>query len=200
MFSASKTGGTDHHGVGFCHNRRTEKYRNHYLQHSSHLAEMEINMHGEPLVILSAYMPHDASNEIKRLAAWEEMFNIIKDISHNKNVVVLVLGVFNAALHARKTGEEECLGPHIWGKGTVFLREKEGLLPENMNRGILIDLLKAHDMRCMNTCFQKPTVGFHTFSLRNFVLRVSSPKEMFLIFLLTRCRISRGWGSRRRIL
>ena len=97
-------------------------------------------------------------NEINRLTAWEEMSNRIGDISHNKNVVVL--GDFNAAIHARKAGEEECLGPHIWGKGLGFLREKEGLLPENMNRSLLIDLLKGHDMRCMNV-----------FSPKNLVIR-----------------------------
>ena len=67
-------------------------------------------------------MPHDASAEIKRLAAWEEMSNRIRDITHNKNVVVL--GDLNAALHARKEGEEECLGLQVWGKGLAFLREK----------------------------------------------------------------------------
>ena len=110
-------------------------------------------MHGNPLVILSAHMPHDASAEIERLAAWEEMSNRTRGISHNKNVVAL--GDFNAAIHARRTGEEECLGPHVWGKAMVFLREKE-LLPESMNRSILIDLLKDHGIRCMNTYFQKP--------------------------------------------
>ena len=75
--------------VGFCYNRRIEKGRNHYIQHSRHLADMEINMHGNPLVIPPAYMPHDASNEINRRAAWEEMVNRIGEISHNKNVVVL---------------------------------------------------------------------------------------------------------------
>ena len=50
VFASSAEGTTDHHGVGFCYNRRIEKYRNHYLQHSSHVAEMEINMHGNPLV------------------------------------------------------------------------------------------------------------------------------------------------------
>ena len=84
VFSTSETGGTDHHGVGFCYNRRIEKHRNHYTQHSSHLAEMEINMHGSTLVILTAYMPHDASAEIERFAAWEEMSNRIRDITHNK--------------------------------------------------------------------------------------------------------------------
>ena len=109
-FSTSEEGGTDHHGVGFCYNRRIEKHRNHYIQHSSHLAEIEINMHSNPLAILSAYMPHDASNEIKRITACEEMSNRMRS-AHNKNVVVL--GGFNGAIHARKTGEEECLGPHM---------------------------------------------------------------------------------------
>ena len=155
VFSTSETGGTDRHGVGFCYNRRIGKYRNHYIQHSSHLAEMGINMHGNPLVILTAYMPRDASAEINRVATWEDMSNKIRGISHNKNVVVL--GDFNAAVHARKEGEEERLGLHVWGKGIAFLREKEGLLPESMDRNILIELLKEHDMmRCMSTYFEKP--------------------------------------------
>ena len=82
-FSTSEEGGTDHHGVGFCYNRRIEKHRNHYIQHSSHLAGIEINMHGNPLVILSAYMPHGASNEIKRFTTWEEISKRVGDISHN---------------------------------------------------------------------------------------------------------------------
>ena len=47
--ASSAEGATDHHGVGFCYKRRVEQHRNHYIQHSSHLAEMEINMHGNPL-------------------------------------------------------------------------------------------------------------------------------------------------------
>ena len=70
---------------------------------------MEINMHGNLLMILTAYMPHDASAEIKRLAAWEEMSNRIRNVTRDKNVVVL--GDLNAALHARKEREEECLDP-----------------------------------------------------------------------------------------
>ena len=70
--------------------------------------------------MLSAYMPHGASNEIKSFTLWEDLFKRIGDISHNN---VMVLGDFNAAIRARMAGEEECLGPHIWGKGLVFLRE-----------------------------------------------------------------------------
>ena len=99
-------------------------------------------------------MPHDASNEINRLAAWEEMANRIGEIPDNNNVIVL--GDFNAAIHARKPGEEECLGPHVRGKGSRFLREKVGFLPENINRSLPIDFMNGYDMRCMNTFFQKP--------------------------------------------
>ena len=74
-------------------------------------------MHGNPLVILSAYMPHDASDETNRLAAWEEMTNRVAEITHNKNVIIL--GDFNAAIHARKPGEDEYIGPHVWGKGMI---------------------------------------------------------------------------------
>ena len=88
VFSTSETGGADHHGVGFCYNRRIDKYRNHYIQHSSHFAEMEIHMHGNPLVILTAYMPHDASAEIQRFTAWEEISSRIRNITHNKNIVI----------------------------------------------------------------------------------------------------------------
>jgi hypothetical protein len=80
VFSSSVEGGNDHHGVGFCYSRKIEKYRNHYVQHSSHLAEIEVNMHGNPLVILTAYMPHDASDETNRLAAWEEVSNRVGEI------------------------------------------------------------------------------------------------------------------------
>ena len=45
LFSTTETGGTDHQGVGFCYNRKIEKYSNHYIEHRSHLAEMEIHMH-----------------------------------------------------------------------------------------------------------------------------------------------------------
>ena len=78
----------------------------------------------------------------------------VRSISHNKNVAAL--GDLSAALHARKEGEEECLGPQVWGRGIASLREQDGPLPGNMNRSILIELPKEHDMRCMNTYFEKP--------------------------------------------
>ena len=36
VFASSAEGVTDHHEAGFCYNRRIEKYRDHYIQHTSH--------------------------------------------------------------------------------------------------------------------------------------------------------------------
>ena len=47
------------------------KNTDHYIQHTSRLAEIEINMHDYPLVILSAYIPHDAANAEARVVAWD---------------------------------------------------------------------------------------------------------------------------------
>ena len=154
VFASSTKTGTDYHGVGICYRRRVEKYRNHYIQHTSHLAEIDINMHGNPLLILSVYIPHDAANADSRIAAWDRLSARRGEISNNKSLIVL--GDYNAAIHARKEGEEEFLGPHVWGRGLRFLVNKERQLLGGMNRDHLMELLREHDMKCMNSFFQKP--------------------------------------------
>eukprot|EP00972_Heterocapsa_arctica_P064261 9483984-Heterocapsa_arctica.AAC.1 len=62
--------------------------------------EIEINMHGNPLVIITAYMPHDGVNEDKRLPIWGNLSTRISAIPPSKNLIVL--GDFNAQLHTRK--------------------------------------------------------------------------------------------------
>eukprot|EP00972_Heterocapsa_arctica_P042016 6196346-Heterocapsa_arctica.AAC.1 len=44
-----------------------ERFRNYYQQVDSNMIEIEINMHGNPLVIMSAYIPHDGVHEDSRL-------------------------------------------------------------------------------------------------------------------------------------
>eukprot|EP00972_Heterocapsa_arctica_P055784 8228470-Heterocapsa_arctica.AAC.1 len=117
--------------------------------------DIEINMHGNPLVIITAYMPHDGVNEDKRLPIWQNLSNRISAIPPSKNLIIL--GDFNAQLHTRKEGEETYIGPHIFGKGADFLLAKENLQGEKVfNRNYLIDLLREHDLRVMNTFFNKP--------------------------------------------
>ena len=61
----------------------------------------------------------------------------------------------NARIHGRYDYEERVLGKHIFGKGTQFLdkRKNEG---KKLNRDLLINLANTHELRIMNTIFQKP--------------------------------------------
>ena len=70
IFSSDIQGDEEHHGVGFCFSHKIEAYRNHYIQHSSYLVEMEINSHGNNLVILVVYTPHDNVHEPTRTNIW----------------------------------------------------------------------------------------------------------------------------------
>eukprot|EP00972_Heterocapsa_arctica_P077020 11357928-Heterocapsa_arctica.AAC.1 len=117
--------------------------------------EIEINMHGNPLVIMTAYMPHDGVNEDKRLTILENLSNRITSIPPAENLIIL--GDFNAQLHTRKEGEEPSIGPHIFGKGPAFLLAKENLQGDRtFNRNSLIYLLREQDLRVMNTFVDKP--------------------------------------------
>ena len=70
---------------------------------------------------------------------------------------MIALGDFNASLHARKAEEEQYIGNNILGKGLQFLYRKETAAGNvTLNRTFLINLLREHDMECMNTFFQQP--------------------------------------------
>ena len=65
-------------------------------------------------------------------------------------IKITVLGDVKTGLHARKEGEENHIGPNIYGRGAYFIRNKELLTPgEATNREHFTVLLGA------NTFFQK---------------------------------------------
>ena len=103
VFSSTSTV-REHWGVGICYRNYIEKYRNNYKQMTSNLMSMEINMHGNPLVIISAYMPHDDSDNQSRERTWEDPTGYLGTIPEAINIIVL--GDLNVNLHARKNGEE----------------------------------------------------------------------------------------------
>ena len=112
-------------------------------------------MHGNALIIISVYIPHDDSDDNSRDSAWEDLSGLIGDIPEAINVIVL--GDLNTKLHARREGEENHTGPNIYGRGSEFLRNRELLTPaeKTTNREHLIMLLRANDLKTANTYFQK---------------------------------------------
>ena len=145
----------EHWGVGICYRSYMGNYRNYYKQLSSNIMSMEINMHGNPMIIISAYIPHDDSDNNSRDRAWEDLSGFIGEIP--EAISVIVLGDLNTNLHTRKADEEDHIGPNIYGKGAQFLRNKELLTPaeKTTNREHLIMLLRANDLKVANTLFQK---------------------------------------------
>ena len=99
-FSSASTD-REHWGVENCYNNYMEKYRNYYRQVSSNLIAMELNMHGNPIIITFAYIPHDSTNDDRiRQRAWEDLTNFINETPEAINTIVL--GELNTNIHARK--------------------------------------------------------------------------------------------------
>ena len=105
----------EHWGVGICYRNYLEIYRNYYKQISSNIMSMEINMHGNPMIIISTYIPHDDSDNNSRDRVCEDLSGFIGDIP--EAIHVIVLGDLNTNLHTRKEGEENHVGPNIYGRG-----------------------------------------------------------------------------------
>ena len=114
---------------------------------------MVINNHGNNLVILGVYIPHDNVHEPTRTNIWEKLSRKTNELSTNRDVIVL--GDLHASLHARKEDEEQYIGNNILGKGLQFPYRKETTAGNvTLNRTFLVNLLREHDMPCMNTFFQ----------------------------------------------
>eukprot|EP00972_Heterocapsa_arctica_P114595 16443217-Heterocapsa_arctica.AAC.1 len=96
-----------------------ERSRNYYQQVDSNMMDIEINTHGKPLVIMSAHIPRDDVHEDSRFNVWEKLSDRANQIYPSKHI--FNLGDFNAQLHAQKEGEEQHIGPHIFGRGAKFL-------------------------------------------------------------------------------
>ena len=59
VFSSDSNNNREHHGVGICYSNKIEKFRNNYKQIDSHIMTIGTNMHGNPMVTASIYIPHD---------------------------------------------------------------------------------------------------------------------------------------------
>ena len=154
LFSSSVPQGREKWGVGWCYKDTLEPYRVQYTLHSSTLAEIEFNMKGNRLVPMTAYIPHDQVSEEIRAQSWDNLEHRALDLMQK----TLIVGDFNTALHTRRLGEEDVLGPNIYGKGAEHLRIIENRLAEENRNNImyLLDYLRTTGSIHTNTYFEKP--------------------------------------------
>ena len=76
---------------------------------------MEINMHGNSMIIISTYIPHGDSDNNSRDRVWGDLSGFIGDMP--EAIHVIVLGDLNTNLHTRREGEENRTGPNVYGRG-----------------------------------------------------------------------------------
>ena len=114
-------------------------------------------MHGNPMVIASTYIPHDQTPDTPRQHAWDLLDETITQNPIAKNLNLL--GDLNTSLHARKEGEADYIGEHIFGKGMPFLTPKETYIPawKTDNREMRTNLIRTHDLIIKSTFFDKPS-------------------------------------------
>ena len=66
----------------------------------------------------------------------------------------VLIGDFNARLHAAQDHERDVLGPFVFGKGINYLMSLGR--NQGLNRSLLSEVLKNNDLVVSNTHFQKP--------------------------------------------
>ena len=118
---------------------------------------MGLNMHGNPLIIASVYIPHENTNDERtRQRAWEDLTDFVTEASDA--IDTILIGGFNTNIHAKKEEEDGHVGPQVNGKGMEFLRNKDHNTPADKatNREYLMNHLRATDIKVANTYYQKP--------------------------------------------
>ena len=150
---------TEHHGVMFMYKKELEKSRIWFKQISGRLAQICFKTKGPNMVITNTLAPHtwlsgDRSKD-DMLEIRQEFFNHYTDIllDHKEKCLHIAVGDFNTRIHARCSGEENVLGPFVWGRGETFVKKLTPL--DREQRGVLIATLKASEHIHMNSFFEK---------------------------------------------
>ena len=126
---------------------------------------IEIYMHGNPMVIASTYIPHDQTPGIPRQHAWDLLDETRTRTPIAKNLILF--GDMNTSLHARKEGEEDYIGEHVFGKGMPFVTLKETYIPawKTDNREMLANLISEHMTLLSNIFFNKYKATYRRISM-----------------------------------
>ena len=116
---------------------------------SSRIACISLLIKGGELNILNIYVPQNARPEDERRHHFDQLQRAASQIAHKGPF--LVMGDFNSRLQGKLHGEEDVLGPYIFGKGWTAIVE------DTDNRFLLIDFRRANDLLVANTWFQHAT-------------------------------------------
>ena len=115
---------------------------------------MGLDLAPRRLSLISAYVPQSRRAEEERTDFVDELAGAIEKCQTKG--AVIVLGDFNARIHARLNGEEDRIGPHIYGAGVEKLQDGVWEQGGRTNRDLVMELCAAQGLKIMNTWFRKP--------------------------------------------
>ena len=104
-------------------------------QHTSRILQITFDMASGDQHYIGVYAPHNKHDiEVVKQPFWHKLEAVINKIPLPEPV--FVLGDFNVRLQGRRRDEHSFLGPHIYGKGPLSIKNEEG-----SNRKFYTDLL-----------------------------------------------------------
>ena len=102
---------------------------------------------GGKIIVCSAYAPHSGKSFADRRRFYSNLGTFLA--SESRHGPALVLGDFNARLHHRFPGEENIMGPHVFGDPGAAYNPAS-------NRSLLAELCVKQTLVIGNTLFDKP--------------------------------------------
>ena len=117
-----------------------------FTQLNSRLASIKFRVSGGQVVFISAYAPHGGYDFDFRQSFFNDLEHFYR--RQKPHGPTLVLGDLNSRLHVRRPGEEDELGPFVFGN-------KDFHEDPMANRGLLISTVRSLGLCVANTCFDK---------------------------------------------
>jgi exonuclease III len=109
-------------GVAIVVSPKLAPYVTKVICNSSRLMSIEIAVEGHRYIFFSTYTPHSGTQlDEERAPYWEQLQAEISKLP--KTAFYVIAGDLNTRLHARMPGEEQVIGPHVYGLGPLHVQE-----------------------------------------------------------------------------
>ena len=112
---------TEYAGVGFLIHPTLRRSICKFCQHSNRIACLKVRITGGKIAIFSCYAPHQGKPFEERFAYFQELSAFWQSVSVNGPR--LCFGDFNSRLNLQLPGEEDYIGPHVFGKEWANLQQ-----------------------------------------------------------------------------
>ena len=102
-----------------------------------------------PLAIINHHAPDETKPSDTKTAHWDLLSTTVRNLQ--SDAIKIIIGDTNIKWHGRYRGEEDILGPHIFGKGTDYLDTHS-----HENRDLGVSFLRSHKLYFIIIHYQKP--------------------------------------------